>query len=141
MLNLNIAYVMEELIGDAGLSEKEIEQFKETLQNAYQELHQRRWQELAFLDLPEQNVEPVIKIAEEIRLNAESFLVLGIGGSALGPRAILEALSPHHNLHKSPRIFIYDNVDPITLNSIMSVVDLKKTYINVITKSGSTAET
>lgn len=141
MISLNVANVMEELIGDRGLAEREIEDLKEQLQKAHQELLQRRWAELAFLDLPEQDVGPITTIAENIRLNAEAFLVLGIGGSALGPRAILEALSPFHNLYKTPKIFIYDNVDPITLNSIIGLVDLKKTFVNVITKSGSTAET
>ncbi len=141
MLSLNVAYVMEELIGDAGLSEREIEDFKETLQKAHQELLKRRWKELAFLDLPEQALDELISTASEVRLNAETFILLGIGGSALGPRAILEALNPQHNLHNRPRVFIYDNVDPVTLNSIVSLTDLKKTYVNVVTKSGSTAET
>ncbi len=141
MIRVNVANVMEELIGDRGLAEREIEDLKEQLQKAHEELHQRRWQELAFLDLPEQDVSPITTTAEKIRLNAETFIVLGIGGSALGPRAILEALSPFHNLYKKPRIFIYDNVDPITLNSILGLIDFKNTFVNVITKSGSTAET
>ena len=67
--------------------------------------------------------------------------MLGIGGSALGPRAILDSMSPFHNLQKKPRVFIYDNVDPRTLKHILSIIDLKKTSVNVISKSGSTAET
>jgi len=141
MIKLNIANAMEELIGEKGLTERELEDIKELLLKAHRELTERKWQELAFLDLPEHDLTSVLAIAEEVRLNSDTFLVLGIGGSALGPRAILEALSPFHNLYKSPKIFIYDNVDPITLNAILELVDLKKSYINVITKSGSTAET
>jgi glucose-6-phosphate isomerase len=76
-----------------------------------------------------------------VRQESDTFLVLGIGGSALGPRAVLEGLRPLHNLREKPRVFIYDNVDPRTLKSILSLVDLKRTTINVISKSGSTAET
>jgi glucose-6-phosphate isomerase len=71
----------------------------------------------------------------------ENFIILGIGGSALGPRSILEAMSPFHNLRRKPRVLIYDNVDPMTLHSILDIADLKKSAINIITKSGSTAET
>ena len=81
------------------------------------------------------------KIASDVKKKFENFLILGIGGSALGPRAILEALSPFHNLDKKPRVFVYDNADPRTLQRILSLADLKKTAVNVITKSGSTAET
>ena len=83
------------------------------------------------------------KLKNRIRCQGknENFLILGIGGSALGPRAILEALNPFHNLDKKPRVFVYDNVDPRTLQRILSLTGLKKTAVNVITKSGSTAET
>jgi glucose-6-phosphate isomerase len=96
---------------------------------------------LRFLDLPEQDTGEIHAMAEEIRRNSEYFLLLGIGGSALGPKAIVEALSPFHNLRVSPRVFVYDNIDPTTLSSILSIIDLRKTTVNVITKSGSTVET
>ncbi|HHN64501.1 MAG TPA: glucose-6-phosphate isomerase [Nitrospirae bacterium] len=141
MIALNMANVMEETIGDRGLSESEIEEIKPEIKEALSQITRRQWKELAFLDLPEQDTEKIKEIALDIKNNAEDFLLLGIGGSALGPRAIVEALSPFHNLRHRPRVFIYDNVDPRTLSCILSMVDLKKTYVNVVTKSGSTAET
>ncbi len=141
MIALNMANVMEETIGDRGLSESEIEEIKPEIKEALSQITGRQWKELAFLDLPEQDTEKIKEIALDIKNNAEDFLLLGIGGSALGPRAIVEALSPFHNLRHRPRVFIYDNVDPRTLSCILSMVDLKKTYVNVVTKSGSTAET
>ncbi|CDC18038.1 glucose-6-phosphate isomerase [Clostridium sp. CAG:306] len=78
----------------------------------------------------------------------ENILVLGIGGSALGGMAVCEALlKPYWNLltpeqrNKLPRIFFLDNIDPDQINGLFYVLDLKKTLVNVITKSGSTAET
>ena len=78
----------------------------------------------------------------------ENILVLGIGGSALGGMAVCEALlKPYWNLltpeqrNKLPRIFFLDNIDPDQINGLFDVLDLKKTLVNVITKSGSTAET
>ncbi len=141
MIALNMANVMEEVIGEKGLTEKELEELRQDIKDALSQIKNRKWPELAFLDLPEQDTEKIKEIALDIKNQAEDFLLLGIGGSALGPRAILEALSPFHNLKHKPRVFIYDNVDPRTLSSILSLIDLKKTFVNVITKSGSTAET
>lgn len=141
MLRLNIANAMEEVIGEKGLAEKEIEALRDILSKAVLQVKQRKWEELAFLDLPEQDISEVKEIGVKIKKDSDYFLLLGIGGSALGPRSIIEALSPFHNLKKSPKVFIYDNVDPVTLHNIFDVVDLKKTTVNVVTKSGSTAET
>jgi len=137
MISLNIGNMVSEVIGRAGLTEKEIEGLKEKALLAHGEVAKG----LAFMDLTEQDTSGVKKIAEEIRAKAEGFILLGIGGSALGPKSILEAMSPMHNLKNSPKVFVYDNVDPSTLKNILSLVDLRKTAVNVITKSGSTGET
>ncbi|HEU0051057.1 MAG TPA: glucose-6-phosphate isomerase, partial [Patescibacteria group bacterium] len=66
----------------------------------------------------------------------ENLLVLGIGGSDLGTRAILEALP-----HKKRVVFAGDNMDPVELNRVLCKLDLKKTAVNVVSKSGNTLET
>ena len=78
----------------------------------------------------------------------ENVLVLGIGGSALGGIAVTHALlRPYWNLLSEeqrngyPKIFFLDNVDPDEMNALLDILDLKKTLVNVITKSGDTAET
>ncbi|MBI5188296.1 MAG: glucose-6-phosphate isomerase [Nitrospirae bacterium] len=141
MIELNFSNMMEEVIGKNGLSERRIEGFRGRVEDAHEQIKDRRWPELAFIDLLSQDTSEIKNIARHIREETEDFLILGIGGSALGPRAILDALSPFHNLQKKPRVFIYENVDPRTLKQILSLIDLKKTSINVISKSGSTAET
>ncbi len=141
MLRVNIGNAMEEVLGEKGLTEKEVEALRDKLQDALSQIKERRWKELAFLDLPEQDLTEVKKTGVRIKKEAEAFLLLGIGGSALGPKAILHALSPFHNLRKTPRVFIYDNVDPVTLRHMLELIDLRKTVVNVVTKSGSTAET
>ena len=86
--------------------------------------------------------------ANSVKGKFENILVLGIGGSALGGIAVTEALlKPYWNLLSSekrngyPRIFFLDNIDPDTINGMLDMLDLRKTLVNVITKSGSTAET
>jgi len=141
MIELNFSNMMEEVIGVSGLPESIIEDFRKKGEEAHKHIQDRLWPGLSFIDLISQDTSEIKKIAQEVRTKSENFLVLGIGGSALGPRAILEALSPFHNLQKIPRVFIYDNVDPKTLKNMLSLVDLKTASVNVISKSGSTAET
>ena len=68
---------------------------------------------------------------------------MGIGGSALGPMAVFQALCHlrHNELPKSkrraPKFYVEDNVDPERMSSLLDVVKLEKTMFNVITKSGS----
>jgi glucose-6-phosphate isomerase len=141
MIGLNFSNMVEGVIGTEGLSERIIENFSGRIEEAHKKIKDRIMPELAFIDLHSQDTSEIKDTAKHIRETSENFLILGIGGSALGPRAILEAMSPFHNLQKKPRVFIYDNVDPRTLKHIFSLIDLKKTSVNVISKSGSTAET
>jgi glucose-6-phosphate isomerase len=141
MIELDFGNMMSDVIGENGLAERQVENLKDATAKAHEEIAGRKWPGLAFMDLVNQDTTAIKDIAREIRSDSENFLLLGIGGSALGPKTILEAMSPMHNLRQSPRVFIYDNVDPVTLANILSLVDLDKTTVNVITKSGSTAET
>jgi glucose-6-phosphate isomerase len=141
MIELNFSNMMSEVIGEKGVSERRLEAVRDAVVKAREELISGRWPELGFMDLVGQDTKDVKETGAFIREHSEYFILLGIGGSALGPKTIMEALSPFHNLRKSPKVFIYDNVDPSTLRGIMSLIDLKKTAINVISKSGSTAET
>ncbi len=76
----------------------------------------------------------------------EDFVVIGIGGSALGNAALHSALRPLN--WNSPgferggfcRVFIMDNVDPELISSLLDELNLGKTIFNVISKSGATAE-
>lgn len=141
MLGLNFSNMMEEVLGEKGISERQIEAIKTTINTVHNSIAGRKWPGLTFIDLITQDTAGIRETAEWIRENAQDFIILGIGGSALGPRAIIEALSPFHNYDKKPRIFICDNIDPQTLRHILSIVNPEKTIVNVITKSGNTAET
>ncbi|MCB5250318.1 MAG: glucose-6-phosphate isomerase [Candidatus Cloacimonadales bacterium] len=94
---------------------------------------------LGFHDLPDYNVEHIVSYIESIEKDYDDMVVLGIGGSALGNKAIYNSLKTVKKLNK--RLFVMDNVDPLLIEDIMSQVDLQRTLFNVITKSGTTAET
>ena len=104
----------------------------------------------AYRDLPYNDQTPaaVKAIADEVRPGCENLVVCGIGGSALGNIALQTALNPYmYNMDKSqrkgPRLFVFDNVDPMQLGSFLDWLGerLDKTVFNVISKSGRTAET
>ncbi|MCE5194768.1 MAG: glucose-6-phosphate isomerase [Nitrospiraceae bacterium] len=141
MLQLDFTNMMHDVISENGLSKKQIDNIISKVRDVDKKIKTRGLPGLGFIDLVEQDTLEIKKTGSLIKKDFENFIILGIGGSALGPKAILEALSPFHNLDKKPKIFIYDNVDPRTMDRILSIIDIGKTSVNVITKSGSTAET
>lgn len=111
--------------------------------------NERKQGKTPYRDLPYsvETVATVKKLALELA-GCENFVVLGIGGSALGNIALQTALNPYmYNTdpaqRNGPRLFVFDNVDPAQLKSFLDWVGdrLGKTIFNVISKSGRTAET
>ena len=82
--------------------------------------------------------------AARIRDNADALVVIGIGGSYLGARAVIEAmLSPRFNeiRRKGPKIYFLGNgINGEDLSQVLSLVEGKSLYVNVISKSGTTLE-
>ncbi|NUU96695.1 glucose-6-phosphate isomerase [Marinitoga sp. 1138] len=98
-----------------------------------------------FVKLPQDTkfLDKILDLQDWIQ-SFESFVVLGIGGSALGNIALQTTLNPlNYNYmknRKTPKIFIIDNVDPDFVASILDQIDPHTTLFNVISKSGTTAE-
>ncbi len=109
----------------------------------------RRAGDLGFADLPRDvaAAEGAMRLAADLASRFENLLVLGIGGSSLGGRAIVSALAhPFHNLlprerRGAMRVFFPDNSDPATFESLLGTLDLAETCFATVTKSGGTAET
>lgn len=101
-----------------------------------------------WLDLPsnyDKNEFEDIKVtAEHIRENSDVFVVIGIGGSYLGSRAVIEYIkSPNYNLldKNTPKIFfVGNNMSTFAINEILKLCEDKDVSINVISKSGTTTE-
>jgi glucose-6-phosphate isomerase len=79
------------------------------------------------------------KFLEKIEGQYTDLIQIGIGGSDLGPRALCIALQPFHKPGR--RVHFISNVDPDDANSVLSGLDLKKTVVVVVSKSGKTLET
>jgi glucose-6-phosphate isomerase len=97
---------------------------------------------LPFYDLPAQDTGPFKACARRLEGRFANLVVLGIGGSALGLIALDSALrTPHRWAEKPPRLYVLDNIDPERVSTLLEALDPRQTLVNVITKSGDTAET
>ena len=104
---------------------------------------------LGWLDLPvreaTEEIKRIQKAAEKIRNDSEVCVVVGIGGSYLGPRAAIELLQgPNHNIGKGkgdPQIFFAGNgLSTRHWNELMRLLEGKDFSVIVISKSGTTTE-
>jgi len=143
--------MMAEQLGPAqGIRREEIDALAERGRDVVRRVQRARgkgW--LRWFDLPYQraSVDAVKRLAAEMAGRYRNCVVLGIGGSALGSIALRSALlHPWHNAlpdekRSAPRLFVLDNVDPDWLAGFFDVIDPEDSCFNVISKSGSTAET
>jgi len=110
-----------------------------------------RWRGLAYDPMREAHLDAVNGLAGRLRGRFDNVLVLGIGGSALGNIALQSALNPPtwnllpDDARGGPRLFVLDNVDPTVIAHALRALErcggLERTLVNVISKSGETAET
>ncbi len=133
------------------LSEKEINDAAPKGVEALKTLHGKTGAGNDFLgwltlptDYDKEEFERIKNAAEYIKKNADILVVIGIGGSYLGARAVIEALkSPNYNAlaKDTPQIyFIGNTISPSMLNELLEICEDKDICVNVISKSGTTTE-
>lgn len=147
-LELDYTNALADVVGaEHGVTLAELEALRAPSREALRAVQARRKRDLRWLDLPyETGVhERVLEYAGQLAGRFQNVVVLGIGGSALGTIALHAALnSPYHNLGASgplPRLFVLDNIDPDLIGEFLDQFDPTQTLFNVISKSGTTAET
>jgi len=94
---------------------------------------------IGYYNLPEQNIDGILEYVDNFPEAVENIVVLGIGGSSLGAKAIYEFLKPV----KKPlrKLYFFESTDPLNIMEILSKIELEKSHFMVISKSGSTVET
>lgn len=133
----------------AGITLTEWEGAAESFRRAHAAVHTRT-ADLGFLTLPTNT--DLLAQSEAVAAWAQGrftdVLLLGIGGSALGPIALRTALCPPQwnaldagQRGGYPRLHVLDNVDPGSIAAILSRLDLASTLVLVVSKSGGTVET
>ena len=139
---------------NTGISKKTILEYKEEVENIHKELHHRASDEKDFvgwLELPtkydKKEFSRIKKAAKKIKKESDILVVIGIGGSYLGARAVIESLtSTFNNMlttkeRKYPQIlFAGNNLSPNYINELIEYIGDKDFSVNVISKSGTTTE-
>ncbi len=151
-LTLDYTNMLRPSLGDGGLNPDRLSaELAERFSAAYAGVDgERASGAMGFFELPydEGALTKTREVADEIRHRFDNVVVLGIGGSALGATTIRDALlGPFWNEQSDaerggfPRLYVVDNADADTLGDLLSHLDAGRTLFNVISKSGSTAET
>ena len=139
---------------NAGIDKKEIMKYKEQVENIHKDLHRRKDDEKDFvgwLDLPtnydKKEFKRIQTAAKRINKDSDILLVIGIGGSYLGARAVIEALSSSFYQMQTLKqrkhtlvLYAGNNLNPNYINELIEVIGDKDFSINVISKSGTTTE-
>ncbi len=139
---------------NSGITQKTILTYKEQVENIHKDLHRRASDEKDFvgwLELPtnydKEEFARIKKSAQKIRKESDILLVIGIGGSYLGARAVIEALTSSfcnmlpENQRKYPQVlYVGNNLSPNYINELIEYIGDKDFSVNVISKSGTTTE-
>jgi len=151
-LRMDFNNMMAEFAGAHGIEKADIDGISGKLAAAAAAMPAKRAAgKMDWRDLPYNQadvVEDILAYAAEMKDEFDAFVLLGIGGSALGPLAVQQAINhpfynelPREKRGGFPRLYILDNVDPERLVYLFDVMDPAKCLFNAVTKSGSTSET
>ncbi|HLY38457.1 MAG TPA: glucose-6-phosphate isomerase [Candidatus Binatia bacterium] len=127
--------------GPDGLGADELAGLEAELARVRERLATRRaGGELAFAELPyrRDEVREVLDVGAGLRADFDTLVVLGIGGSALGARALVSALADES---VGLRVIVADSIDPESFGGLLGRLDVGRTLFDVVSKSGETAET
>ena len=139
---------------NSNISKEDMTEYKEKVENIHKELHKRANDEKDFvgwLELPtnydKEEFKRIKKAAKKIGNESDILVVIGIGGSYLGARAVIESLtSSFYNMlpaeqRKHPEIlYVGNNLSPNYINELIEYIGEKDFSVNVISKSGTTTE-
>ncbi len=134
------------------ISQEQIKSYEPEIETAYKNLLSKTGKGndfLGWISLPDEITNDLIKDlisdAQKIKSSSEIFVVIGIGGSYLGARAIIDALSNHFAQLESDRkaplvLYAGQNLSEDYLTDLLKILDVKDYSIGVISKSGTTTE-
>jgi glucose-6-phosphate isomerase len=156
-ITFNYDNTLERAVGDEGLRVQDLKSAQASASAAVEAVRGRvDAGEIGFPLLADDNdtLKAVQQFANSMRSKIDDVLLVGIGGSALGPYALDVAIRGPHPVQlgvdgkvskkahsATPRLVVLDNVDPGFIASALAQLNPKRTAVCVIAKSGSTAET
>ena len=127
----------------SGITKKEIDKYKKEVMKAHEKIHEGTGEGSDFLGwvnlkMSVDELERIKVAASKIRKQSDVLIVIGIGGSYLGAKAVIDALS--HSFNPKSVIFAGNNMSPDYLNDLLDYMKDKDISLNVISKSGTTLE-
>ncbi len=128
------------------IDQKVFDKALEDVKKAHQSLKDKTIQGHEFLGwvpgnpLSEDVVEKIVEVADHIRKEVDVLVVIGIGGSYLGAKAAMDALSPYFDTPNVEVIFAGHHLSGAYLEGLLEYLKHKRFAINVISKSGTTTE-
>ena len=148
MANIKLKY------NNTNITKRMIQDYAKEVEKNHKELHKRALDEedfVGWLELPtdynKEEFKRIKKAAKKIAKESDILVVIGIGGSYLGARAVIESLtSTFYNLlsekqRKFPQIlYVGNNLSPNYMNELIEYIGNKDFSVNVISKSGTTTE-
>ena len=91
-------------------------------------------------DLYEKKINDIYFYAKKIK-KSENVIFLGTGGSSLGGKTLVSINSNFFKNKNKPQIFFLENIDEVSINGLLDQLNMDKTSIVIISKSGETMET
>ncbi|UTF54553.1 glucose-6-phosphate isomerase [Natronosalvus rutilus] len=128
-------------VASPGISREGLERLDERVATAHERIEAGRANDehgYAALNLPERTDPDAIRAAVEPVADVDALVTIGIGGSALGAATITDALA---DAGDGTEAVYLDNIDPAWITRRLEALPLESTAINVVSRSGTTAET
>jgi len=100
---------------------------------------QNEQKEVGYYSLPDQDTIDIIEYCKVIPKEISYIVVIGIGGSSLGAKAVYEFIKPSRVLERE--LYFFESTDPTNIRALLEKIELEKTHFLVISKSGTTIET
>ncbi|BAF72882.1 glucose-6-phosphate isomerase [Sulfurovum sp. NBC37-1] len=111
---------------------------KQIQQHAFESIKKEQ-PTIGYYTLPDQDISPILHYYQTIPDKINTIVVIGIGGSSLGAKAVYEFVKPVKVLKR--KLYFFESTDPINITTLLSKIDLENTHFLVISKSGTTVET
>ena len=100
---------------------------------------EKEYHTIGYYALPNQDTTSIMEYCQTISNTIDTIVVIGIGGSSLGAKAVYEFVKPVKELKR--KLYFFESTDPINITTLLSKINLETTHFLVISKSGTTVET
>ena len=94
---------------------------------------------IGYYNLPNEDISSILEYADNFNRKIKNIVVVGIGGSSLGAKAVYNFLKPIKDMKR--RLLFFESTDPLNISELIKEIDIDKSHFIIISKSGRTVET